>query len=113
ERTSVPMPPADIGRWVRAIRERDRARGGRSVQTYILDNEPTLWSETHRDVHPEPVSYDELLDRTIAYATEIRRADPDALIAGPALWGFTALFHSGVDTAARPRQPDRDRHGGK
>ena len=79
---------------------------------YILDNEPTLWSETHRDVHPEPVSYDELLDRTIAYATEIRRADPEALIAGPALWGFPACFSSGVDKAAYPAHPDRDRHGG-
>jgi hypothetical protein len=79
---------------------------------YILDNEPTLWSETHRDVHPEPVTYDELLERTIAYATEVRRADPDALIAGPALWGWTALFSSGADKAAYPAHPDRDRHGG-
>jgi hypothetical protein len=112
ERTSVPLSPADVGRWVRAIRARDQARKARGVHTYILDNEPTLWSETHRDLHPEPVSYDELLDRTVAYATEIRRADPDALIAGPALWGWTAYFSSGVDTAAHPAHPDRDRHGG-
>jgi hypothetical protein len=112
ERTSVPMPPSSIGRWVRAIRARDEARGRRGVAMYILDNEPTLWSETHRDVHPEPVSYDELLDRTIAYATEIRRADPEARIAGPAMWGFPALFESGVDKAAHPAHPDRDRHGG-
>jgi hypothetical protein len=112
ERTSVPMPPSEIGRWVRAIRARAHAGEGRGVQTYILDNEPTLWSETHRDVHPEPVSYDELLDKTISYATEIRRADPDALIAGPALWGFPALFYSAVDKAASPAHPDRDRHGG-
>ena len=111
-RTSVPMPPVDIGRWVRAIHERDHARNRRSVQAYILDNEPTLWSETHRDVHPEPVSYDELLEKTIAYATEIRRADPDALIQGPALWGFPAYFYSGVDKAAYPAHPDQDRHGG-
>jgi hypothetical protein len=112
ERTSVPMPASSVGRWVRAIRERDRAAGRRGVQIYILDNEPTLWSETHRDVHPEPLSYDELLQRTIAYATAIRSADPEALIAGPAMWGLLACLSSGVDTAAHPRHPDRDRHGG-
>jgi hypothetical protein len=111
ERTSVPMPPEGVARWVRTLRDQERARGTRGVTIYVLDNEPTLWSETHRDVHPEPVSYDELLERTVAYAAAIRRADPDALIAGPALWGFPALFSSAVDTAARPRHPDRDKHG--
>ena len=52
----------------------DAARGKRSVQMYILDNEPMLWNSTHRDVHPEPVTYDELLDRTVRYASAIRAA---------------------------------------
>ena len=112
EQTSVAMPPENVGKWVRSLRERDRAHGRRSVQMYILDNEPTLWSETHRDVHPSPVSYDELRDRTLAYATEVRAADPDAWIAGPALWGWPAYFGSGVDKAAAPKHPDRDKHGG-
>jgi Glycoside hydrolase family 44 len=112
ERTSVVLSPASIGRWVQTIRARDAARGRRGVQMYILDNEPTLWSTTHRDVHPQPVSYDELLERTIAYATEVRRADPDAVIAGPALWGWPAYFHSGVDQAAQPAHPDQDDHDG-
>ena len=43
---------------------------------YILDNEPNLWSTTHRDVHPDPVTYDELLAKTIAYGTAIREAGP-------------------------------------
>ena len=112
ERTSVPLPPESVARWVKAIRAKDAARGKRGVQMYILDNEPTLWSETHRDVHPDPVSYDELLSRTIAYGTAIRGADPDAVIAGPALWGWPAYFGSGVDHAAQPAHPDRDKHGG-
>ncbi len=113
ERTSVPMPPASIGRWVQAIRKADRARGRRGVQMYILGNEPMLWNDTHRDVHPAPVSYDELLKRTIAYATAVREADPGAVIAGPALWGWPAYFGSGVDHAAHPLHPDRDGHGGE
>ncbi len=113
DRTSVPMPPASVGRWVRAIRKADQARGRRGVQMYILGNEPMLWSENHRDVHPKPVSYDELLDRTIAYATAIREADPGAVIAGPALWGWPAYFGSGVDQDVHHGHPDRDRHGGE
>jgi hypothetical protein len=94
ERTSVPAPPEFIARWVAAVREKDPSR---NVRSYILDNEPTLWSTTHRDVHPDPVSYDELLDTTIRYGSAVRRADPRATIAGPALWGWTAYFYSAQD----------------
>jgi hypothetical protein len=112
DRTSTPMTPAGVGRWVHAVRALEQSQGRRSVPIYILDNEPTLWNETHRDVHPTPVSYDELLDRTVSYAAQIRTADPDARIAGPAAWGYLALFESGVDVAGHPGHPDRDRHGG-
>jgi hypothetical protein len=101
-----------IARWVRTIRGQDERRGARGVQTYILDNEPMLWHETHRDVHPQPVGYDELLDRTLRYGAAIRRADPEAVIAGPALWGWPAYFDSALDTTRR-NGPKRDRaaHG--
>ncbi len=112
ERTSVALPPESVERWIRSIVARQGVDARRRVQMYILDNEPTLWSETHRDVHPRAVSYDELLERTIAYARAIRRADPGGVIAGPALWGWPAYFHSGVDQAARPAQPDQDAHEG-
>lgn len=79
---------------------------------YILDNEPSLWNTTHRDVHPDPLTYDELLDRTIRYASAIREADPQALIAGPAEWGWTGYFYSAADVAAGvDRSPDRHAHG--
>ncbi len=111
DRTSVAMPAAGIGEWVSTMRARDEARGITAARSYILDNEPTLWNEAHRDVHPDPVSYDELLQRTIAYGAEIRRADPTAIIAGPAAWGWDGCLRSGVDRAARPREPDRAAHG--
>jgi glycosyl hydrolase family 44 len=110
--TSISAPPELIARWVRGLRERDQARGKRSVQMYILDNEPTLWNVTHRDVHPEPLGYDELLDRTLRYATELRKADPDALIAGPAEWGWMGYLYSGRDrVAGKQARPDRLAHG--
>ncbi|OGQ84833.1 MAG: hypothetical protein A2289_11100 [Deltaproteobacteria bacterium RIFOXYA12_FULL_58_15] len=111
-RTSVVMSPADIGEWVREIRELDKREGARHVSMYVLDNEPELWNSTHRDVHPDPVGYDELLRRTIEYGTAIRKADPQAVIAGPAAWGWPAYFYSAKDQAAGFREkPDRRAHG--
>ena len=110
--TSVEAPPALIGKWVRALRERDLGRTKRGIKTYILDNEPSLWDTTHRDVHAESLGYDELLDRTLRYATEIRKADPDATIAGPAEWGWLGYFYSAKDReAGKFVRPDRRRHG--
>ncbi len=117
--TSIAAPPEVIGRWIRMLRDKDGERGARAVAMYILDNEPSLWNVTHRDVHPEPLTYDELLDRTIRYASEIRKADPEAVIAGPAEWGWSGYFSSAKDRAlAKDRDlapaigPDRSAHGG-
>jgi len=109
--TSTEAPPSFIGEWVRTIREKDKKRG-RTVHQYILDNEPMLWNTTHRDVHPEPTSYDELLERTIAYGSAVREADPDAQIAGPALWGWTNYYNSAADVAPGGNKKDRKAHGG-
>jgi hypothetical protein len=113
DRTSVPAPPEWAKRWVQAIRVMDAKGNTRSVSQYILDNEPMLWNTTHRDVHPDPVSYDELLDRTIRYGTAIREADPDATIAGPAEWGWAAYLYSAKDLAPGAiAKPDRRAHDG-
>jgi hypothetical protein len=111
-RTSIPAPPEFVGEWVQAIRRYDEDNNKlRSVNLYYLDNEPSLWNSTHRDVHPEPVSYDELIKRTIAYGSQVRQADPQAVIAGPADWGWTSYFYSAVDAAAGLTQkPDRKMH---
>ncbi len=112
-KTSVAAPPEFIGRWVGTIADRDRKNGGaRSVAMYILDNEPMLWHDTHRDVHPQPASYDELLSKTIAYGTAVRKADPKATIAGPAEWGWINYINSAVDSEAGVQlRPDRRGHG--
>jgi hypothetical protein len=110
--TSVPAPPELIGGWVRKVLAQDAQHGARSIHMYILDNEPTLWDTTHRDLHPQPLSYDELLDRTVKYASAIRDADPAAVIAGPAEWGFTGYEYSAVDRVAGfGLRPDRRAHG--
>jgi hypothetical protein len=110
--TSVAAPPAKIREWVQKARQLDAARGGRGIDMYMLDNEPGLWDKTHRDVHPDPVGYDELLDRTIQYGTAIRSADPDAVIAGPTVWGWPQYFTSSKDRRSGLMGPDRVMHGG-
>ena len=110
--TSIAAPPEVIRRWLRTLREKDTARGSRSVDVYILDNEPGLWHVTHRDVHPDPVTYDELLDRTVRYASVIREVDPEGLIAGPAAWGWSDYFMSAKDLdVGWLLHPDRRAHG--
>ena len=67
------------------------------VKYYILDNEPSLWYSTHRDVHPNPSTYQEMYNKIVAYATAIRAADPNAKIAGFEEWSWWAMYFSGFD----------------
>lgn len=111
-RAAVKITPEEVGAWVAKLREADLKRGKRVIYEYILDNEPALWDSTHRDVHPDPTTYDELLEKTIAYGTAVRKADPDAIIAGPAEWGWPGYFFSGKDAKAGfHSKPDRKAHG--
>jgi len=71
------------------------AHGG--IKYYILDNEPSIWSGTHHDIHPAAESYDELWADIQAYAGAIRAADPQAIIVGPEEWSWWAMWESGKD----------------
>lgn len=82
--------------------------GGR----YNLDNEPSLWNSTHRDVHPAAVTYDELRDRSVATAKAVKEADPTGEVAGPAEWGWCAYFYSPADAGGCGNGADRAAHGG-
>ena len=107
ERTSIHIGPDFDAKWLEALRA-----SGHSPDIVILDNEPGIWNETHRDLHPEPTTYDELLQKSVAFATAIRRADPNAKIAGPAEWGWTGYLYSAKDKAAGfSFKPDRRAHG--
>src|SRR5262249_7498493 len=78
-----------------AARVGTASQGG--VKLFALDNEPTLWNSTHRDVHPDATTYDELWQRTRDYAAAIKAQDPAALTLGPAEWGWCAYFGSAAD----------------
>lgn len=85
--------------------------GEDGVRTYELDNEPALWNSTHRDVHPDAATYDELRTKSVATATAVKAADADAEVAGPGDWGWCTYFFSPADSGGCGDGPDRQAHG--
>src|SRR5579863_534707 len=83
------------------------------IKYYVLDNEPSLWYQTHRDVHPSPATYQEMYDKILSYAGTIRSADPAAKIVGPEEWSWWAMFFSGFDQAngSSAANSDYNTHG--
>ena len=114
--TSSAIDPTFVRAWLTHLLQQfgSGAQGG--ARYISLDNEPMLWHHTHRDVHPAPVGYDELLARTIDYAAAVKTTDPTAFTTGPALWGWSAYFYSALDQAEGgnwwKKAPDRQAHGG-
>jgi hypothetical protein len=112
-RPSTPQLSAD---WIAAIRAR---YGTGAVRLYGLGNEPGLWDDTHVDVHPEPASYDEIAEKSIALAKVAKAGDPAGQTLGFSEWGWPNYECSSVDLAAdewrrcRPDGPDRAAHGGQ
>ena len=103
--------------WVQAIVNRWGPANSAGPRYYVLDNEPSIWHSTHRDVHPVGATMDEVLSRIMDYAVRIRAADPNASIAGPEEWGWSGYFYSGYDQQYGSQHgwsflPDRASHGG-
>lgn len=98
--TSVVIGPTFVQSWMSHLIAKYADAAGGGVPFYNLDNEPELWSDTHRDVHPTPLSYDEIRDRTFQYAAAVKASDPSARTLGPASWGWTAYFWSALDWSA-------------
>ena len=110
--TSIAVDAAFMQDWVRHLVARfgTAAQGG--VPFYNLDNEPGLWHETHRDVHPAELGYEELRDLTYQYAAAIKAADPGAQTLGPVQDGWTRYFYSAYgdypDDIAEQERADHD-----
>ncbi|HEX2060518.1 MAG TPA: glycoside hydrolase family 44 protein, partial [Thermoanaerobaculia bacterium] len=109
---------AYMGEWVEHLVTRWGGAGNGGLRYYILDNEPSIWHGTHRDVRPNAPSMDELWSRIVDYGSTIKSVDPNAIVLAPEEWGWTGYFLSGSDQqwAAANQQwsntPDRVAHGG-
>ena len=95
--TSVTITTTFLISWIDHLKSRYGTAANGGVLFFNLDNEPMLWNSTHRDVHPLPTTYDELRDKTYAYAAAIKQTDPSAQTLGPVLWGWCAYFFSALD----------------
>ncbi len=111
--TSIPITPDFVFRYVTRL----KTQFGPHPHFYIMDNEPMLWNQTHRDVQPEPMSYDSYLKRYIDFALAVRKADPEAIIVGPASWGWMEIQYSAFDIEGPwngwKKGSDRKAHGDK
>jgi hypothetical protein len=114
--TSTPLTTAFVTGWLDHLTGKYGTANNGGVRFYALDNEPMLWNETHRDVHPQATSYDEMRDRAYQYAAAIKTADPQAQVIGPVLFGWTAYWYSALDWEPGGswwNNPlDRNAHGG-
>ncbi len=109
--TSEAIDTPFVKDWVTHLVGRYGVAANHGVEFYNLDNEPMLWNSTHRDIHPQPVSYDELRDRTFRYAAAIKDIDPSAKTLGPVPWGWCAYLYSARDGCSPGA--DYNGHGGQ
>lgn len=77
---------------------------------FMLDNEPDLWAFTHARLRGDatgqsgnPVTYAELFQKTEDYASALKDVAPNALIYGPASYGWSGYVNlqSAPDSAGR------------
>lgn len=66
---------------------RSRLEPGRKLAV-CLDNEPDLWHDTHARIHPEKVTFAELIAKSIDYASAVKSAAPDVQVFGPVSYGW-------------------------
>ncbi|MGO9614346.1 MAG: glycoside hydrolase family 44 protein [Dissulfurispiraceae bacterium] len=95
--TSTQIGPDFVKAWINYLTGKYGTAAGGGVAYYDLDNEPMLWNSTHRDVHPQPTSYDEMRNLTYQYAPAIKAVDPSAQTLGPVAWGWCEYFYSALD----------------
>lgn len=104
---SIPNSPAFQQQWIRHLVQTHGLSILGGAGFYDLDNEPALWQYTHRDIHPNPTGYDELLNLSTSYAAMIKSTDPFAQVIGPSDWGYPA-YTTGIGAPG----DDSASHGG-
>ena len=115
---NAPSDPAFQQDWLRHLVSTWGTSKAGGVRYYAIDNEPSLWHATHRDVHSSGATMDEVREKVIAYASAIKAVDPGVRVLAPEEWGWPGYFHSGADQQWAARRgwagplPDRARHDG-
>jgi hypothetical protein len=92
-----PSSPAAEQGWIQHLVATFGAANAGGVKYYTMDNEPSIWFQTHRDVHPTGPTMSEVEQDIVNYSAMIKSVDPNALIVGPEEWGWSGYFYSGYD----------------
>ncbi|MFI5096344.1 MAG: glycoside hydrolase family 44 protein [Candidatus Acidiferrales bacterium] len=95
--TSTAVGPSWTGSWVTYLVGKFGTAANGGVAIYDLDNEPSWWDATQRDVHPLPFTYDEVTTNGINTALAIKTADPTAEVSGPVMDFWWDYFYSKQD----------------
>jgi hypothetical protein len=90
------------------------------VKFYIMDNEHSLWSSTHQDIHPVGPTMQEIWGKMLTNALMVKSNDPNAMVVGPEEWGWPGYLYSGYDQQWSGQHgdyntahyPDRQANGG-
>jgi hypothetical protein len=112
--TSTAIASSFEAQWIAHMQSAHGAAANGGVKLFTLDNEVMLWNSTHRDIHPNPPTYNEIWAKALDYAAAIKQQEPDALVTGPVTWGYCDLFTS-ADDASRGNcldGTDRTNHSG-
>jgi len=114
---NLPADSAFEQGWMQHLFSTWGSASSTGLRYYILDNEPSIWHSTHRDVHPTGATMQEIRDKMVDYANRIKSVDPAALVVGPEEWGWSGYFYSGYDQQYGSLHgwgtlPDRNSHGG-
>src|SRR5581483_9424779 len=102
--SSDPAGSVYRNQWVAAL----AAKYGSQPHWYNMDNEIDIWAGTHRDIHPNNMTYDEMKNTFLSEARLVKSWDPAAVIldqVGCCWWfywnseagGSDKTAHGGVD----------------
>lgn len=94
---NTPNDVANQTNWMKHVISKFGRPTSGGVKYYIMDNEPSIWNGTHRDIHPAGETYAEIISDYESYALMVRKSDPGALIVGPEEWGWGGYIWSGSD----------------
>jgi hypothetical protein len=83
--------------WLQHLTSTWGASTNGGVKYYLMDNEETIWFQTHRDVHPVGPTMQEIFGDIVTNASLVKSNDPNALVLAPEEWGWTGYFNSGYD----------------
>jgi hypothetical protein len=114
---NISNSPAFESGWIEHLVARWGTAGSGGLRYYILDNEPSIWHSTHRDVQSTGATMEQVRDLIVQHAERVKAADPSALIVAPEEWGWSGYLFSGYDQQYGSQHgwanlPDRNQHAG-